>query len=927
MTIASVDSSDDALNPIFFPATIFEDAVVMRFDTNSGELIDLNERGKQALDIFSDSFDGFAFQSFLQSDDESVSDLWWEVTSGSRTRWTGKLTSASNSETQVDCRASLSDDRAWLDILAIPFEQRKADGGSHPIWDTIEPCLGVIEFDMDGNIISSNDRALMALELFGEEVTGRNHDTLWPQDTTQTPAYVEFWEKLRQGRIIEGRHEHVSGTGTRLWFQSTYIPVRNGSGTINSVLQCLMDVTDQAVSANADHARFKALKSAYGVAELDLEGHIKTANKDFCDILGFDEKHVFGRQIESFLDQEFAKSAVFDEAWEAAIKGNHRDLDVFHVNADAQRKWMNLQILPTHGEEDVVTDIILLARDVTEARIARERQDDLIRAIDRSQPMMEFNLYGEVVSINKPMCEILKVIPDEIVGMKHTDLCDPQFANSRRHTDFWDKLVAGNVVSGVFHRHSPNGETFVLRATYSPIIEKNGRIQRISLFATDVTQSRAEVAANERRLECLQDVFCMAEFSPEGSLLRASQPFLDSFGFTLADARQRTHSQLCDPEGEFQEESKSLWSRLIKGETVTGTFRRVSAGGEPVWLDGSYSPILDMNGQLNSILLVGYDHTDATKTIANFESKWQAVDAGLSVAEFDVDGSISGVNNNFLRQTGYSRRELIGQHHSVLCSPDHTQSESYREFWLGLATGNAWKGRFHHIGRYNGDIFLKTYYCPIENSAGEVTKVVLLAVEITSLVQLERQSLKAAGSISSELEQLQASRDALQSRATDIRTASKYSHGQIEDGLKQLRTGRTAMDGARDASNQIAQVVEVIGDIAGQTNLLAFNAAIEAARAGEHGVGFSIVADEVRKLAEKNADAAKDIVRLVEATNREIDICTKNTDTTLQCLDSISETVSQYIEIVGQIEEQIGVQSSMEHRITTLVTDLATSKE
>ncbi|MEA4884817.1 MAG: methyl-accepting chemotaxis protein [Clostridia bacterium] len=113
-----------------------------------------------------------------------------------------------------------------------------------------------------------------------------------------------------------------------------------------------------------------------------------------------------------------------------------------------------------------------------------------------------------------------------------------------------------------------------------------------------------------------------------------------------------------------------------------------------------------------------------------------------------------------------------------------------------------------------------------------------------------------------------------------------------------------AASGLDKSSKQIGQVVEVIGDIADQTNLLALNAAIEAARAGEQGRGFAVVADEVRKLAERSLQETKLIAQLIEQTMADTMRVTSAIGVTGQLIQESGPMVAASTDSLGQIRDR-----------------------
>ena len=677
--------------------------------------------------------------------------------------------------------------------------------------------------------------------------------------------------------------------------------------------------------AAEDHGKVVAINRSQAVIEFDLSGTVLEANENFLNTMGYTREEVVGQNHRMFVPEQEAHGTEYREFWEALSDGRFQAGVYTRVAKDGRPLWLRATYNPILGDDGRPVKVVKFAADITADRQRTAEFEGKIAAVSRSRALIEFDMNGTILTANQNFLDTMGYTLDEIVGQHHRIFMSPGSAERPEYAEFWKRLGRGEFESGEFKRIAKGGREVWLLASYNPVLDADGRPMKVFKFAADITEEQHRTAEFEGKVAAINRSQAVIEFALDGTVLTANQNFLDTMGYTIDEIAGHHHRMFVDSSETSGAAYMLLWERLGRGEFQGGEYRRVAKDGHDVWLQATYNPILDADGRPAKVIKFAIDVTVAKQRTAEFEGKDTAIGLAQAVIEFDLDGNILSANDNFQRTMGYTERELISQHHSMLCPPDYIVSPEYRDFWHRLGAGEIHGGRFHRVGKYNREVWIRASYIPIRDLHNDVYKVIKYAYDITDQVLLEHQLATKTHAMKASVTSLTAAIDEITTAATRATTLADTTHHNAQEGYEELRKSIDAIELIQKSSEQIAAIVTVIGEIAGQTNLLAFNASIEAARAGEHGVGFSVVAGEVRKLAERSSAAAREISQLIHESAGRVSQGATVSQRAQSSFGHILSNVAETSETIRRIAASTEEQQTVSHHVAELINELVSS--
>ncbi|MDO6565549.1 PAS domain-containing methyl-accepting chemotaxis protein [Alteromonas sp. 1_MG-2023] len=233
---------------------------------------------------------------------------------------------------------------------------------------------------------------------------------------------------------------------------------------------------------------------------------------------------------------------------------------------------------------------------------------------------------GDCLYASSRLLDILARSNSGAPSFNRNDLRVPGTQSDNDYRLFWQSLLNGGSYTNTVAMKAETGETKWLTASYTHV--PNGDTVEIHAIYHDVTEQQNAVLSGKAITDALNKSMAVIEFEPDGTIITANENFTATVKHTLDEIKGKHHRLFC--KDDFYQNNPNFWQTLASGQFSSGTFERINADKETLWLEATYNPVFDSTGKVVKVIKFA---SDVTAQVLEKHAIAQAAELSVSTAE------------------------------------------------------------------------------------------------------------------------------------------------------------------------------------------------------------------------------------------------------------------------------------------------------
>ncbi len=258
--------------------------------------------------------------------------------------------------------------RDLADVLAVSSFSGLPGGDKAAILAALDRSQAIIEFKLDGTILTANENFLKAMGYTLEEIKGRHHSMFVEPGYRDSAEYRQFWQKLGRGEYQMAQYKRLGKGGREVWIEASYNPILDRQGRPYKVVKFATDVSKQK-AVYADLAgKVEAISRSQAVIEFGLDGTILTANENFLTLLGYTLDEIKGRHHSMFVEPAYKDSAEYRQFWESLRQGKYQAAQYKRIGKHGKVVWIEATYNPVLDLNGKLWKVVKFAVDLSKRK-------------------------------------------------------------------------------------------------------------------------------------------------------------------------------------------------------------------------------------------------------------------------------------------------------------------------------------------------------------------------------------------------------------------------------------------------------------------------------------------------------------------------------------------------------------------------------